>query len=125
MKIAESSPKEQKTLWEKEKLLVTSKLCFSQSVFKRLVLQTRKNQGLFGKVLRSQADVWGEIWCWFQELESRENEICISCKKFLYQSMKNKYIKKQNLLKDEMNIESQHDEETKSYQSVSQTIKHQ
>ena len=35
----------------KEKLLVTSNFSFSLSVFKRLVLQTRKNQGLFGKGL--------------------------------------------------------------------------
>ena len=41
-----------KTLWEKEKLLITSNFSFSHSVFKRLVLQTRKNQGLFGKGLR-------------------------------------------------------------------------
>ena len=33
------------------KLLVTSNFFFSHSVFKRLVLQTRKNQGLFGKGL--------------------------------------------------------------------------
>ena len=36
---------------EKEKLLVTSNFSFSHSVFKRLVLQTHKNQGLFGKEL--------------------------------------------------------------------------
>ena len=47
----ESSPNRLKTLWEKEKLLVTSNFSFSHSVFKRLVLQTRKNQGLFGKGL--------------------------------------------------------------------------
>ena len=47
----ESSPKGLKTLWEKEKLLVTSNFSFSHSVFKRLVLQIRKNQGLFGKGL--------------------------------------------------------------------------
>ena len=34
---------------EKEKLCVTSNFSFSQSIFKRLVLQTHKNQGLFGK----------------------------------------------------------------------------
>ena len=43
----------QKTLREKEKLLVTSNFSFSHSVFKRLVLQTCKNQGLFGKGLNS------------------------------------------------------------------------
>ena len=32
-------------------MLVTSNFSFSQCVFKRLVLQTRKNQGLFGKGL--------------------------------------------------------------------------
>ena len=35
-----------KTLCEKEKLLVTSNFSFSHSVFKRLVQQTRENQGL-------------------------------------------------------------------------------
>ena len=51
MEIAESSPNRLKTLWEKEKLLVMSNFSFSRSVFKRPVLQTRKNQGLFGKGL--------------------------------------------------------------------------
>ena len=50
--MAETSPSWKKTLWEKEKLLVTSNFSFSRSVFKRLVLQTRKNQGLFGKGLK-------------------------------------------------------------------------
>ena len=40
-----------KTMWEREKLLVTSNFSFSHSVFKGLVMQTRKNQGLFGKGL--------------------------------------------------------------------------
>ena len=35
----------------KEKLPVMSNFSFSYSVFKRLVLQTHKNQGLFGKGL--------------------------------------------------------------------------
>ena len=51
MNMAESSPNGQKTLWEKEKLLVTSNFSFTHSVFKRLVLQTCKNQGLFEKGL--------------------------------------------------------------------------
>ena len=51
MKSAESSQNPQKTLWEKEKLLVTSNFSFSHSVFKRLVMQTCKNQGLFRKGL--------------------------------------------------------------------------
>ena len=49
--MAESSPKGHKTLWEKEKLLVTSNFSFSHSVFKKFVLQTHKDQGLFGKGL--------------------------------------------------------------------------
>ena len=51
MKMAESFPNMYKTLWEKEKLLITSNFSFSHSVFKRLVQQTSKNQGLFGKGL--------------------------------------------------------------------------
>ena len=51
IKMAEIYPNGKKTLWEKEKLLATSNFSFSHSVFKRLVLQTRKNQGLFGKGL--------------------------------------------------------------------------
>ena len=48
----ESSPKELKTLCEKEKLLLMSNFSFKHSVFKRLVLQTHKDQGLFGKALK-------------------------------------------------------------------------
>ena len=51
MKMAESFPNGEKTLWEKEKLLVMSNFSFSHGVFKRLELHTRKNQGLFGKGL--------------------------------------------------------------------------
>ena len=47
--MAESSPKEKKRLWEKEKLLVTSNSSFSHRVFKRLVLQTRKTRDALGK----------------------------------------------------------------------------
>ena len=50
--MAEWSRNGLKTLCEKEKLLVTSNFSFSHSVFKRLVLQTRENQGLFGKGLK-------------------------------------------------------------------------
>ena len=52
MKLAESSPKGLKTLWENEKLLVTSNFSFSHRVFKRLAPQARRNNGLFGKGLR-------------------------------------------------------------------------
>ena len=43
--------KAKKHCWEKEKLLITSNFSFSCSVFKRLVLQTCKNHGLFWKGL--------------------------------------------------------------------------
>ena len=39
---------------KKEKLLVTSNFSFSHSDCKRLVQQTRKNQGLFGKGLMKE-----------------------------------------------------------------------
>ena len=38
-------------MWEKEKLFVMSNFSFSHSVFKRCVLQTHENQGLFGNRL--------------------------------------------------------------------------
>ena len=53
MKMAESFPNGWKTLWEKEKLLVTNNFSFSHSVFKRLIPQTHKNQGWFGKGLKA------------------------------------------------------------------------
>ena len=64
MKTAEISPKGYKTLWEKEKLLVTRNFSFSHSVFKRIVLQTRKNQGLFGKGLKDFMIqiTWKTLW---------------------------------------------------------------
>ena len=45
--MAESFPDGKKTLWEKEKLLIASNFSFSHSAFKRLLLQTCKNKGLF------------------------------------------------------------------------------
>ena len=51
MQMAESYQNGYKTMWEKEKLFVTNNFSFSRSVFKRVVLQTRKNKGLFGKGL--------------------------------------------------------------------------
>ena len=49
--MAECSVNGLKTLCVKEKLPVTINFSFSHSVFKRLVLQTRENQGLFAKWL--------------------------------------------------------------------------
>ena len=42
---------ESKTLWEKEKLLVTSNFCFSHNVFKSCLLLMRKNEYLWSKRL--------------------------------------------------------------------------
>ena len=42
-------------------MLVMSNFSFSHSVFKRLVLQTHKNQGLFGKGLISEIPIQSEI----------------------------------------------------------------
>ena len=50
-KLAESYPNGQKTLWEKEKLLVTSNFSFSPSVSKRLVSQGRQKVSLCGNGL--------------------------------------------------------------------------
>ena len=49
--MTQSSPNGLKTLQENEKMLITSNFSFSHSVFKKLVLQTRKNKGLFWKGL--------------------------------------------------------------------------
>ena len=51
MKMAKSSQNREKTLWEKEKLLVMSNFSFSHSVFKRLVSQGRQKVSLFGNGL--------------------------------------------------------------------------
>ena len=39
----------QKSLWEKEKIILKSSFSFSHKVFKRLVLQTRKTRACYGK----------------------------------------------------------------------------
>ena len=48
-----SYPKGEETMWEKEKLLVTSNFSFSHSVFKRLVSQGRQKVSLCGNGLRA------------------------------------------------------------------------
>ena len=50
--MADSYPNGQKTLWEKEKLLVTSNFSFSHSVFKRFVSQRRQKVSLCGNGLK-------------------------------------------------------------------------
>ena len=54
MKMAESHPNGKKTLWEKEKLLVTSIFSFSHNVFKRLVSQGHQKVSLCGNGLNSK-----------------------------------------------------------------------
>ena len=53
-------------LWEMEKLLVMSSFSFSHTDFKRLVLQTHENQGLFGKELNQKM-------CLFQIKKKKKN----------------------------------------------------
>ena len=53
VKMAESTPNRWKTLWEKEKLLVTSNFSFSHNVFKRHVLQTRKTRAFFWEKVKA------------------------------------------------------------------------
>ena len=69
MKMAESSHKGYKTQREKEKLLIMSNFSFSHSVFKRLVLQTRKNQGLFGKGLMTRLKDEAEFYLYLTGME--------------------------------------------------------
>ena len=52
--MVESSQKGKETLWEKEKLLVTSNFSLSHGVFQILVPQTLTNQGLFVKGLNNK-----------------------------------------------------------------------
>ena len=62
--MAKSSPIWKKKVWEKGEIAGYEQ--FSQSVFKRLVLQTRKNQDLFGRGLnqiRSQQKLTGLLFC--------------------------------------------------------------
>ena len=56
--MAESSLKRVETLWEKEKLLIITNFSFFNSVFKRHILQTCKNKGLFGKVFIKCCDLF-------------------------------------------------------------------
>ena len=60
-KMGESYPNREKTLWEKEKLLVTSNFSFSHSVFKRLVSQGRQKVSLCGNGLMLDQS---KFWCY-------------------------------------------------------------
>ena len=78
--------REENTVWytrEKEKFLVTSNFSFSHSAFKRLVLLTRKNQGLFGtKVLKSLLLVI--LICVFNSFDNRISVIVNKNHPFLF-----------------------------------------
>ena len=52
------SKRVENTVKKKGKLLVTSNFSFSHSVFKRPVLKTPKNQGLFGNGLKTKIISW-------------------------------------------------------------------
>ena len=65
-------------MWEKEKLLISSNFFFSHSVFKRLVMQTHKNQGLFGKGLKHI----------LANTEISEDKLIIFSKNFLFRVLK-------------------------------------
>ena len=83
--MAKSSPNRKKTKWEKEKLLVTSNFSFSHFVFKRLVLQTRNKQGLFGKGLNHCGDVVPRKTLLCERERERERERCLKyCGKNLF-----------------------------------------
>ena len=61
--------------YKKEKLLVTRNFSFSHTVFKRLLVQTRKNKGLFGKrlkVISWKTSVYEQ--CFFQNNGSKTIE---------------------------------------------------
>ena len=69
MKIAESSLNGKKTLWVKEKLLVTSNFSFSHSVFKRLASNGRQKVSLCGNGFNNWNTVdtaLNKHICWYQ-----------------------------------------------------------
>ena len=65
--MAESYTNRLKTMWEKEKLLVTSNFSFSNSVFKRLVSQGRQKVSLCGNGLKSFHSHISVVVCSFFE----------------------------------------------------------
>ena len=88
--MAESFPGGYKTPWEKEKLLVTSNFSFSHGVFKRLILQTRKDNGLFGKGLKavSLTETKGRT----AESAEQDQTACMCGLILLYTYHKNKFM---------------------------------
>ena len=81
---------------EKVKLFVTSNFSFSLSVFKRVLLQTHKNQGLFGKGWRwsiSTAEIWLILWVCVKMFHYQlvKNYLCMGKKKWHCQLTRTKY----------------------------------
>ena len=64
----------------KREIAQTSNVSFSPSVFKRLVLHTDKNQGLFGKGLNSLNMIYAIYLC-----HKRLNNKDISSKSYLHE----------------------------------------
>ena len=76
MEIVKSFLKGWKTLWEKDKLCVRSNFSLYHSVFKRLVLQTCRNKGLFGKGLRGKETVKKMNYNWIPDIEDLSSVNC-------------------------------------------------
>ena len=87
MKMAKVLRKGRKTLWKKDKLLVTSNLSFSHNVYKRLVMQTHKNQGLFRKgvingIPPPTGCEYGDHWKEYCEMNVKPPKVAATCEKF-------------------------------------------
>ena len=83
-------------------MLVTSNFSFSYSVFIRLVLQTRKNQGLFGKGLTlcelvqsstdpEKEDLWKHFGTKRKSSNKKAKEFFLQGKMFCDKILKNEY----------------------------------
>ena len=84
MKMAESSSKgEEKTLWEKEKLLVVNNFSFSHSVFQKTdIADTRKglSKGLVGKE-KIWLYLFRNFWVYMENIPLQQSEsLCNNAK---------------------------------------------
>ena len=94
--MVESSLKGWKTLWEKEKLLVTSNFSYSYSVYERLLQQTRKKQGLFGK--QSNMHVKPHVLFFFRKTTHESDAIGNGGKNSETQRMENVFETAENIV---------------------------
>ena len=74
----------------KEKLLVKSNFSYFRSVFKRRALQTRKNQGLFGKGLKRRSEYAIGMLCCIKPLLHRYSFSHINNRQLLKTLQENK-----------------------------------